>query len=809
MKNVYLTLSVILLSLVGTLEAQTINWEKQTITERSATLQAFGTNDDESIATIIGYSNTIYQSTDGGDSWVESGLIKDADNFDYGTLSIVGNFGITGDYNTFKVVDKPSKGNPDLMAMGNILMTTDGGETWEQLTVDSIGDSEDDALNLNAIGNYYVQIRTSKVINDSTAYIAATWYDVNGTKHGNIFKTTNTGENWSAVTDDFGSVSIGSIVEHNGDIYVGGYQHLFKVNTLTDSVSNLYDKVAALNKDDNMFFVNISTYNDEVFFPTYSDSIWVTSDGGESFSTIAPKGPKGAYYVYKANDSVIVTTGSSSTTFATVDGGATWTDIYPGASLWNTVVIGDSLVGLATDVIYTMATEDIANGVFNWNARSIDDKSAQYKGMAINDAGDIFITGSNDVFLVSKDGGKTFSDVELPSKSDMVLASLDLKLVGYGQRGDYAIMTSRYYTLADYPSSSDNIDYNVPGVIWVTEDSWASAYVIDDSKIGEQYGEDVSANPFAGTCLNQDYFAAGIADDSTIYVYVAWQDTAGVDYSDRVKHARVFKSSNAIANAKDDDIEVVWDTITPDLGSNYVKRIDIKGDKGYIYGNKTLYYTQNGGYSLVDLKANLDPDEELKPYISDVREYDGKIFVATSADSVWVSEDNGTTFYTISDAKGATAGILILNDSSWMTFGSESYAKYTVDAGNTWESCYPGTSVYSHGGVYNGNIIALYKSAIYKQSAADIDPDYEVTAINEITNENLSKISFAQSSQSLSITSDVNISKCELYNIAGQRVMLATPYSTNYTISTSQYPSGIYLIKVEAEDMVTKKIIIQ
>ncbi len=769
--------------------AQTYNWEEQVITEHSENLQTMGIADDGS-ATIVGYGNTFYRSKDDGASWTESPIIADADDFDYGCISFYDSLGFAGASSYFKVVDRPYNGSPDIYANCALLKTTDGGDNWSLITVDSIGANEDDSLNLAAPGNYGVAFDAIKTLNDTVVYLSAKWYDVDGGKHSNIFKSTNAGVNWYSLIPDNEMKSISSITAFNGYVYIAGYQTLYKININDDSVTDLYPIVDE-DEDDKMFFVRTTIYADnELIFPTYSDSIWITSDEGATFTKL-PGDLKGGYYVYKYDENHIVVAGGSTTSYATSDGGTTWTSIYPGNSLWNCMVYGDSLLGESTGMIYTMAISDIAAGNFNWYSKDLEETENYIKGIDTT-LNSLFLAGYGDYIAKSTDGGATFNKVSLPSKSDMIYASVDLQFSGYGQGSDSnAIASTRRYLLADYPSSDDRTDYYMPGVLLSTTDNWETATVIDDSEIGDSYGDDVSLNPYADGCCCQDYFAAECVNDTVMYVFVAWYDTTGVDYSSKTKYARVFKTSDA---------GVSWDTVTADLGSIYIKTINFEGDTGYITGNKTLLKTTDAGATVVSLLDKLTDLGATSPYVQNATFSGDTLYVTTSSDSLFVSYDGGESFSVLSEVSGANDFVAV-DYNSFMTLGSTTKCFYTNDAGTNWDDCTPGITVLRSGGILADNIIALCKSSIYKLPVSGLD----ATANNEIKEEtnnitsiDENNITLLQKSSLITIESDASVNECIMYSISGRKVLDITPNSTSFSFNTTEYENGIYIIKVAA-----------
>lgn len=772
MRTPYIFLLLSALSIMN-IQAQTFNWEEQIITDRNETIQGFAPAEDGS-ATIIGFGNIFSRTTDGGESWQDAGIFTGLDAFDYQDISFSGTTGYAVAMTKFKVIDHPAGASHDLYANSPLLKTEDGGISWSLISLETMGSGTDSTLNASALGNSFVKYTSVEAISADTAYVGIYWKDVNSAVHQNVFKTIDGGESWEAILPDNGSKSISYMTVHKSHIYIAGSKTLFKVNTTTDAVTNLHPIIDE-GEDDGMYFWDMSVYGDELIIPTTGDGIFVTDDEGASFSIIPNTTKAYAFYKHDANNMIALA--GKNDTKATNDGGQTWTSISAGESLWNYAVIGDSIVALAKKEIYTMALSDIANGQFEWTSKPITDINGNIK--AIDTVGDtVYVTGYADLFLRSTDGAQTFTEVTLPSKSDLVYNGVDIEMIGLAQgKGKSGIASTRRHKLVDYPSSGPADIYR-SGFIFKTEENWATYSVVDNTLIGDKYGDNATINPNATGCYGQDFGTVECIDDTTFYTFVQWYDTLGTE--SKIIRGAVYKTI---------DGGISWDTIITNLDAKYVYGIDFKSNSGYIYGSKICLQIDKNDGTITDLYTKLTDLGAKTPSISEVTELGDHLYIMTTAKGAYISSDNGETFATINDIAGAT-GFVILDDNSWMTLGSSSKTRYSNDAGTTWTNCYPGSTTFSYGGIYNGDIIALCKSKIYKQSIADLD----ITASSLDNTKAQATINLSQTGQELQLTADHAITDCIVYSITGQVMHKSTPNSEDYSINTSSFANGIYII---------------
>lgn len=772
-----------LLTVSANIWAQTYNWTEQIITDRAENLQNFAQAEDGS-ATIVGFGNIFERTTDGAASWQDAGVITNADEFDYQDISFFGDIGYAVAMTGFKVVNRESV---DLYANSPILKTIDGGMTWSLLSTEGMGSGDDASLNITAVGNYMYKFTSVECINDTVAYISAYWKDVDNEAHQNVYKTTNAGTTWSAIIPDNKTNIVNSILEYNGNMYIAGKETLYKISVETDSLTNLYPIVDE-GEDDGMYFAHTTTHNNTLIFPTTGDSIWTTSDEGATFQKL-PNIKKGNI-VYKHNDSTYVVGSGSSDTKASTDGGKTWLDCSADESLWNGGIVGDSLVGLGKQDIFTMALTDIDNGIFNWTKNTVSNKNKNLKAITTNN-GTTYIAGMGDILISSTNGTSDFTEADIPNKSDIIYASVEIDFRGLAQgKGGAAIASTRKYKLVDYPTSGPD-DIYANGVIYKTDDNWSSYDVVDESLIGKKYGDAPYLNPNSTGCYGLDFYSAECINDTTFYVSTQWYDTLSTDT--KITYTRVFKTTNGGES---------WDTITSELNGKNIQTINFNDDLGYIGGSKTFLKSSDGGKTVENLYPKLEALADDNIYIQSV-EISGAdtLYVLSTSDGVFTSFDAGATFSLVPDNEGAN-GFVFIDTDSWMLLGSSNKSKYTNNSGTTWEGCYSGSTSYGTGGIYNDSIIALCKSKIYKLAVADLDSD--ISGINEAKTSE-SKIKIWQNGSALNIQSESQVSYILLYNISGQLVKSARANSNFHSMNISQLSRGIYIVR--ADEKVTKILV--
>ncbi|MFY9152030.1 MAG: YCF48-related protein [Prolixibacteraceae bacterium] len=750
------------------------------------------TLNNDGTANLIGYGQTFKKSFDQGLTWNNVEILSP--DFDFIDMSIKGNIGYIVSART-TIIDNPSKGESDVKAYGNILKTTDGGETWNALSLDSYGQGDDTGLNPMAPGCYDVDFQAVECVNDTIALTYSRWVDLSsGTKitHSAILKTIDGGKTWKAISSDLASSVISSIKTFGDDIFMGGNQLLYKGNVANDVLIDLYP-ILDEGSDDKMYISDMEIYNNtELCIITIADGIYTTNDKGATYSKI--NGVSGANDFLKLNDNVMIEIGGSSASKATIDGGAHWTACYPGKTCWEIGgILNDSIYALAAGIIYKMAVTDLQSGNYKWTSTTIHGTENLNK-MHVFDENKALIIGYANGFLTTSDKGVSWTDKTLPEYL-IYGANYDYISLSNGEDGaSYA--STRRMKLIDYPSSSANSDLYISGIIVSSVDNWETWNILDNTKIGANDPADVSKNPFASGCYSLDNYALECVNAKTVYLYADWNDsitTAGKVTS----HSRIFKTADGGES---------WIPVTIDFGSTFIFDISFKGDTGYIAGNKVLMKTVDGGATFTDLYPIIivGTDGSLINY--KVKMLSGKeLYVVTSSDGIFYTNNGGESFSKIANNNGAS-DLALLDHNSFMALGSSTKTKFTNNGGETWTDCYPGSTVWNAGEILNDSLYVLCKSSVYKIAVSDLDIK---TSVRNLTQTNEIKVLYGVSELKL-VSSDKMISRCFVYNIEGKLINITEPRAKECKFSYNSYTPGIYILAAEAEGKrFTQKVVIK
>ena len=71
--------------------------------------------------------------------------------------------------------------------------------------------------------------------------------------------------------------------------------------------------------------------------------------------------------------------------------------------------------------------------------------------------------------------------------------------------------------------------------------------------------------------------------------------------------------------------------------------------------------------------------------------------------------------------------------------------------------------------------------------------------INEAYVEKTVKVFPNPANDFVSVSSENNINKIEVFNLLGEKIYVSEPQQTNYNIYTSDYTNGLYLIKIKTD----------
>jgi len=711
MKNFTLFLSVFLISFSAFAQV-TFNWEKQSISPGNNLQEMNMVNDSTTL--LVGYGRTFVKSADFGLTWDNVPILDPL--YDFGDLSINSNgigYACSGDQ---KVINNPSGYEPDVYAHGVLLKTIDNGVNWSVFDISVIGEGDDPALNPNAPGCYAMHFRSVEVIDDNTALLGIEWYEhivSTGSKvsHAGVFKTTDGGASWIAITDN-GRYPM-AIEIADSSIYFGGNTHLLKTVTGSDVVTDIYPNLiaAAIPADSTLFVNDITIVSEsEIYVTTSIDGIFLTIDRGQTFTMLQSGAPTGGNDMYKVNDTVLIVLGSSSKSKASVDSGATWVSCYPGSTVWEIGgVFNDSLYALAKSKVFKIAVTDLISGTYTWVEQVLTDNISLQK-MHIFDANRALIIGNDETFMTTDDGGVSWTDVDLPNLF-VYGAEYDFSDVSTSEGASYA--STRRYKQFDYPTSSQYADIYVHGLIYKSMDYWKTWELLDVSNFGT--GTDPSSNPNFLGCYSFSPTELECINDTIVYVYVNWNDTTtGAD--NKITHSRVFKTING---------GDTWDPITKDFGSSYINSIYfLDKDTGFIAGNTILLKTDDGGDSFTDLYpavAEASPDDSTM-FVQEIHYInENEWYLPTAVDGVFATYDGGATYTRFDQTKIAGgSGFYKVDTSTYIVLGTTSKSKISWDKGVTWTNCSPGSSIWGIGGVLNDSLVAMGKTYLYKISLSNL-----------------------------------------------------------------------------------------
>jgi len=279
-----------------------------------------------------------------------------------------------------------------------------------------------------------------------------------GTTGGGVFKTTDGGESWQPVTDRYFGGTIGAIAvsESNPDIvYVGGGE--FPIRGNVSHGDGVYKSTDAgrtwtylgLVETRQISKIRIHPRNPDivyvaalgpVFGPSPNRGIYKSTDGGRSWNKILfrndttgavdlamdPKDPEvlyaGLWTAYR-KPWLLVSGGSGSGIFKSVDGGRTWQELTrnPGMPAGIIGNVGISVSGANSRRVWAQVEAD-SGGLFRsddagatWtrvNAdRNLRQRAWYYSRVYADPQDENTVYASNVSFMRSRDGGRTFQAI--------------------------------------------------------------------------------------------------------------------------------------------------------------------------------------------------------------------------------------------------------------------------------------------------------------------------------------------------------------------------------------------------------------
>ena len=771
------TLLILVTFIASVMMAQTtFNWVEESIDPGNNLLQMHLYEDQSAV--IVGNSCVFTKYDPSDNSWNSVDVATPTYNFI--DMSIDNGVGFLSSRRG-KMIDNPSGGNADIYANGLFLKTIDNGASWTNFDLSSLADITIDTLNPLSLGSLAMDIFAVEFIDENNILLYSGWYDYrSGEKEsrGAVFATTDGGTTWSPITEDLGSSVITSIYKNVSYNLIGGKDFIHKHVTGTTVTEDLYAAFTAAAGDDSFYISDITIVDENTFYIiTTTDGLFKTTDGGVSFIRIAEEtlGGGNDFYVHNAN--VMMVLGTSSKSFATIDGGTTWVGCYPGSTSYEIAgVFNGELYALAKSVVYKLAVADLEAGNYNWTSIEISDDNNLQK-MYIADDNTAFIAGYGQTMQLTTDGGLTWTAVTCPEADLPIAEELDFTVLNVS--GDLSIAAARRFKLINYPSSSEYTDLSVDGIVLVSEDNWETWEVYDITLVGELESTDPSLNPTLDSCYGVDPYTMALTNDSTAYLWINWYEIISAE--DKITHARIFKTTNS---------GELWNSISIDFGSSYITDINfINENYGIVAGNKVLLKTTDAGESFTDIYPIIAVGTDSSLFIKGVTMItENEFYVTTTADGIFKTIDGGASFTMFEGVDGSN-DFIKLDSITYMALGSSSKSYYSNNSGASWENCYPGSTIWTIGEVMNDSLYALAKGKVFKIAMAEILSNVGIEQLI-ITNE----ISVRYHAESIELVSTQNkIEQCILYSITGKAMAEYTPNSNYCTINSSSLPSGIYI----------------
>ena len=350
---------------VNDLKSGNYKWVAKTMVSASSNLQKMY-QFDASNALIIGDDQIAKKTTNKGITWMDAVLpelyINDG-QYDFRSVSSSGNAGYTTTRH-YKLIDYSS--GEDYFLSGLIFKTEDAWKTWKVLNNKNVGkDTPTDASRYPLMaGCYGMDNYTIECVDAKTAYMYVDWSDSISvpkieTKHSRVFKTSDGGDLWTAVTKDFGSSIVMSIKFSGETGYIAGNKILLKTVDGGKTFTDLYPKLT-VGTDSSLIVSSVAMRsNNEVFFSTSNNKgIFYTADGGNTFSKL--NGVSGGLDFVALDKNSFIAVGSSNANKFSNDGGITWKASNLGVAIYAAgKVLNDSLYVLGKSNVYKIAIADL------------------------------------------------------------------------------------------------------------------------------------------------------------------------------------------------------------------------------------------------------------------------------------------------------------------------------------------------------------------------------------------------------------------------------------------------------------------
>jgi photosystem II stability/assembly factor-like uncharacterized protein len=212
-----------------------------------------------------------------------------------------------------------------------------------------------------------------------------------------------------------------------------------------------------------------------------------------------------------------------------------------------------------------------------------------------------------------------------------------------------------------------------------------------------------------------------------------------------------------------------------------------------VAGNKILLKSVDRGNTFTDIYPTLKAVAGSDPFINAITIGPGNKMFLTTTTAVFMSPDGGTTFAKLTGTTGGN-DFYGFDQDSWVVMGTTSKSLLTNDAGVTWVSANPGSTIYEIGGVWNDNLYALGQGKLYRTPVGGLNLG---TYANPILSPNSLAVWYKTGSVEL-VSGEKPIDRCMVYNITGQLVSQTRPMSLRYELSYGSFVPGIYIARTLA-----------
>ncbi len=315
---------------------------------------------------IVGNDLSFVTSTDGGQNWSDVTIPEIApytelmENIDFVASGWAGDTAYLS-LNRVKFVDYSDK--DDIYWSGGIIYSTDNWETYKTVDVAKVGKANETDPAMNPNHEKCNAVNPSYLIDlgNKTLLLWAGWFDYStGAKveHSMVFKTEDTGKNWTPFTEDLGSNYLQDIAIDGDLIYLGGKDLLLKSTNAGASFTNIYPNLD-IDEDDDMFINSVWIGDEgEVFVTTSVDGVYKSVDGGDTFTQISDASGSTVFYKFDHNSYIFLGSTSGKSLFTNNDG-ETWQACHPGAAVFDINIYNEKLYAIARGSIYTVDLNDL------------------------------------------------------------------------------------------------------------------------------------------------------------------------------------------------------------------------------------------------------------------------------------------------------------------------------------------------------------------------------------------------------------------------------------------------------------------